>query len=56
MKFEGLKFSLVSIERGSSFMLLDKIMNEVISLWMKGDGFDFDIVLSSWICLVCNFK
>jgi protein arginine kinase len=56
MKFEGLKLSLVSIERGSSSMSLDKIMNEAISPWMKGDGPDSDIVLSSRIRLARNFK
>ena len=37
-------------------MSLDKIMNEAISPWMKGDGPDSDIVLSSRIRLARNFK
>ncbi|MFZ3196773.1 MAG: ATP--guanido phosphotransferase, partial [Bacillus mycoides] len=37
-------------------MSLDRIMNEAISPWMKGDGPDSDIVLSSRIRLARNFK
>lgn len=46
----------MSIERGNSSMSLDRIMNEAISPWMKGDGPDSDIVLSSRIRLARNFK
>ncbi|PEB50772.1 protein arginine kinase [Bacillus pseudomycoides] len=37
-------------------MSLDRIMNEAISPWMKGDGPDSDIVLSSRIRLARNLK
>ncbi|HEK9103186.1 protein arginine kinase [Bacillus pfraonensis] len=37
-------------------MSLDRIMNEAISPWMRGDGPDSDIVLSSRIRLARNLK
>ncbi|HDR4572964.1 MULTISPECIES: protein arginine kinase [Bacillus cereus group] len=37
-------------------MSLDRIMNEAISPWMKGDGPDSDIVLSTRIRLARNLK
>lgn len=55
-KIRNLETQLSEHREGNSSMSLDKIMNEAISPWMKGDGPDSDIVLSSRIRLARNFK
>ena len=56
IRFEVSKISLVGIEGGNDSMSLGRIMNEAISPWMRGDGPDSDIVLSSRIRLARNLK